>query len=83
MSNHPPYWVSIDFSTDHCIVSSARNPAFYPDYDDRYFAGPYPTLTEAKEHIRTACWSARESISSKLNYWVERTVADIPIVTAD
>ncbi len=82
MSERLPYWVDMDFSSDHSIVRSARNPAFSPEYDDRYYVGPYPTLTEAKDHIRLVSRVNREAISDKLNYWMERTVADIPVLDA-
>ena len=80
MSDLQEYWVDIDFSMDHCIVRCDGNPSFYSEYDDRYFSGPYPTLMEAKAHIRLVSRINREAISDKLNYWMERTVADIPIV---
>ena len=77
MSDLTPYWVSIDFSTDHQIVRCGGNPSFHSHYLDCYFSGPYPTLTEAKQVIRLATRLNREAISDKMNYWVERAVADI------
>ena len=74
-----PYWVAIDFGTDHTIVRSAHNPNLSLDYDDQYFVGPYPTLGEAKERIRAVTKYHRTEMSDKLNYWMELTVGDIPV----
>ncbi len=75
-----PYWVDIDFSTDHQIVQGDGNPSFHSGYLDGYFSGPYPTLADAKQHIRFVTRLHREAISDKLNYWMERTVSDIALV---
>lgn len=80
MSDLLSYWVDIDFSTDHAIMRCDGNPSFYSEYDDRYFSGPYPTLAEAKAEIRLASRLNREAISDRLNYWMERTVSDIPVL---
>ena len=82
MSDRMLYWIDLDFGRDHIIVKSDRNPSFSSEYDDRYFSGPYPTLTEAKERIRSATRVQRVALSDKLSYWMERTVSDIPIVDA-
>ena len=77
MGDRLPYWVAIDFGTDHDIVRCASYP---PGSDRYYYTGPFRTFAKAKEHIRTASWMEREGISSKLNYWMGRTVADIPVL---